>query len=60
MVHVSATDRCSLNRISICIFLLFSSKSNNKMNFQTESYFFFSNNFKIFVLDSLMGYFHIV
>ena len=53
MVHVSATDRCSLNRISTCIFLLLSSRSNNKMNFQTENYFFFSNNFKIFVLDSL-------
>ena len=60
MVHVSATDRCSLSRISTCIFLLLSSRSNNKMNFQTESYFFFHNNFKIIVLDSLMGYFHIV
>ena len=31
-----------------------------KMNFQSESYFFFSNNFKIVVLDSLISYFHIV
>ena len=58
MVHVSATGKCTLNRISTCIFLLLSSRSNNKMNFQTESYYFFSNNFKIFVLDSLIGYFH--
>ena len=33
MVQVSATGRCTLNGISTCIFLLFSSRSNSKRIF---------------------------
>ena len=60
MVQVSATGRCTLHGISTCILLLFSSRSNNKRIFRLKVTSVFSNNFKIFVLDSLIGYFHIV
>ena len=60
MVHVSAIGRCTLNRISTCIFYCRVQDQIMQMNFQTESYFFFPNNFKFFVLDKLISYFHIV
>ena len=63
MVHRSVIGRCTLNGIFTCIlchdFFVFQDQII-KMNLQTESYFFFSNNFKIFVIDSLISYFHIV
>ena len=60
MVHVSATDKCTLNGISTCFFCCWV-QDQIQENFQTESYYFtisLSNNFKMFVLDSLIGYFH--
>ena len=50
MVHVSAIGRCILSRISTCIFLLLSLRSNNKDEFSDgKLLLFFSNNFKVFI-----------